>query len=605
MKKKSVRKPSPSAPRSPSSRRLAPALLALGVCIAAGVAFAVWRQPGKSGDAQSASAVYTPRPAGSVTFNKHIAPILHAECATCHRPGQAGPFNLITYADASKRAKQIVEVTQSRYMPPWLPEHGLEPLVGERRLNAEQLGLIQQWAADGTPEGSATDRPPAPSWTDGWQLGPPDLVVTMPEAYTLPADGKDIYRNFIFPVPASSNRYVRAVEFRADTKAIHHAFLRMDRSRQSRKLDAQEAEVGFGGMDTPPGVEDMGGHFMSWQPGRGPTTIPDGLAFTLPAGADFVVQFHMQPIGKPERIKPSIAVYFTDRPATNMPMKISLSSFDIDIPANSSDFKIEDSFELPVDVDLLAVLPHTHYLGKRLEGYAILPDGTRKELLLIKDWDFNWQSDFRYAQAVPLPKGTRLGMRYTFDNTTNNVRNPNHPPIRVKYGLQSTDEMGELWFQVLARSKADHTKLEDAYTVRALNEVLAFNTFLLKQNPNNARAHNQMAKALLYQRKQAEGIAHLQAALRIQPGNDEAHYHLGIVAMDLQNMAAAEEQFEATLRSNPEHFKARNNLGLICLRQNRLDEAEAHFNEVLRLNPGDTIAEGNLRAVGRARALKR
>jgi hypothetical protein len=580
-------------------------IIALGLIAMVGIGFTLWHQSGRVIEPSGKSESYVPRPAGTVTFNKHIAPILHVECATCHRPGQAGPFNLITYADASKRAKQIGEVTQSRFMPPWLPEHGLEPLADERRLTAEQLGLIQQWVADGAPEGIASDLPPSPQWADGWQLGPPDLVVTMPATYTLPADGKDIYRNFIIPIPVSSNRYVRAVEFRADTKAIHHAFIRMDRTRQSRKLETKESQPGFGGMETPVGVEDMGGHFMSWQPGRGPTRIPDGLAFTLPAGADFVLQFHMQPTGKPEPIRSSIALYFTDQAPTNRPMKISLSSFDIDIPANSTDFTIQDSYELPVDVDLLAVLPHTHYLGKRLEGFATLPDGTRKDLLLIKDWDFNWQSDYRFAQAVPLPKGTRLSMRYTFDNTTNNVRNPNHPPLRVKYGLQSSDEMGELWFQVLTRNKTDFTKLEDDYTVRALKEVIAFNTYLLQQNPNNARAHNQMAKALLYQRKPAEGIAHLQAALRIQPDNDEAHYHLGVLAMDRQNFAVAEAEFEATLRSNPEHFKARNNLGLVCLRQNRMDEAEAHFNEVLRLNPGDTIAEGNLRIVARSKAGKK
>jgi hypothetical protein len=333
------------------------------------------------------------------------------------------------------------------------------------------LGLIQQWVADGAPEGDTADLPAVPLWTDGWQLGPPDLVVTMPETYTLPADGKDIYRNFVIPVASSKDRHVRALEFRADTKAIHHAFLRLDRSYQCRKMDAQDKEPGFGGMETPIGAEDMGGHFMSWQPGRGPTRIPEGLAFTLPAGADLVLQFHMQPTGKPEPIRPSIGFYFTDQAATNKPMKLSLSSFAIDIPANSSNFAIEDSYLLPVDVDLLAVLPHTHYLGKRLEGYAILPDGARQDLLLIKDWDFNWQSDYRFVHPVALPKGTRLAMRYIFDNTTNNVRNPNHPPIRVKYGLQSTDEMGELWFQVLTRNKNDFVKLEDDLTRRGLDDV--------------------------------------------------------------------------------------------------------------------------------------
>ncbi len=421
MKKKPVKKPAPTV--GAASRRARLVLILLSGIAVAGIATALWRQSGRIVTSNQIEP-YVPRRPGTVTFNKHIAPILYEQCATCHRPGQIGPFSLVTYADARKKAKQIGEVTRSRFMPPWLPEHGLEPFADERRLSAGQLGLLEQWIADGTPEGAAAALPPMPQWTDGWQLGPPDLVVTMPETYTLPPDGKDIYRNFIIPIPNTRDRHVRAVEFRADTKAIHHAFLRMDRTRQSRKLDAQDRQPGFGGMETPVGVEDMGGHFLSWQPGRGPTRIPEGLAFLLPAGADFVVQFHMQPTGKPEPIRPSIALYFTEQPATNKPMKISLSSFAIDIPANSRDFTLEDSYELPVDVDLLAVLPHTHYLGKRLEGFATLPDGTRKDLLLIKDWDFNWQSDYRFARAVALPKGTRLSMRYTYDNTTNNVRNP-------------------------------------------------------------------------------------------------------------------------------------------------------------------------------------
>ena len=547
---------------------------------------------------------YTPRPTGTVTFNQHIAPIVHAQCADCHRPGQSAPFSLITFADAKKHAKQIGVVTRKGLMPPWLPDPDVVKFADERRLTAEQLGLIQQWIVDGTPEGSPADLPPTPKWTDGWRLGSPDLVTTMPETYTLAADGKDIYRNFVIPVPLTQKRHVKAVEFRFDTRAVHHAITRIDRTKQSRLRDAQDSVPGFGGMDAPASTEAAGGHFLSWQPGRGPTRFPEGLAWTLQPGSDLVMQVHMQPTGKPEPVRASVALYFTEMAPTNRPMKIGLGSYAIDIPAGAGDYTLQDSYELPVDAQIVAVLPHTHYLGKRLESFATLPGGTTKQLLLIKDWDFNWQSDYRYAEPMLLPKGTRITMRYTYDNSTNNLRNPNHPPVRVKYGLQSTDEMGELWLQLLASNEKELARLEADYGKRIITDILAFNQLQLSRDPGDAHAHTQLAKALMTVGNTTEAASHFLTAVRLNPNADEAHYHLGLLAMD-RNATEAEAAFNRVLQINPEHYKARNNLGLLCLNQGRLAEAEMHFNDVLRINPGDSLAQNNLRIVARAKAAGR
>lgn len=591
------KKPQPSPTRNRVPLIL---VVTLGLCTTAA---AIWflRKP-TDPRLPPAEARYVPRPKGSVTFNRQIAPIFHSQCATCHRPGQPGPFDLITYADAKKRAKLIGTVTGSGFMPPWLPEAGHETFLDERRLSAEQLGLIQQWIDDDTPEGVAADLPPTPKWPEGWQLGPPDAIAVMPQTYTLPAEGRDVYRHFVIPVSIDKARHVRALEFRADTRVIHHAIVRVDRTRQSRRLDAQDAEPGFGGMETGATAESAGGHFLSWQPGRGPTHLPEGLSWTLQPGSDLVVQMHLQPTGKPEPVRVSIALYFTDIAPTNAPFKIFLNSYALDIPAGSQDFVLEDGYELPVDADLLAVLPHAHYLGKRLEGFATLPDGTRKIFLLIQNWDFNWQSDYRFAQPLALPKGTRVAMRYSYDNSTNNLRNPHQPPVRVKYGLQSTAEMGELWLQILPHNKADFTKLEASYGRRIAGEIITFNRFLLEQNPNNAAAHTQLGKALYVQNKKDEALDHFLRAVRAQPNQDEALYHIGVIALERNQFASAEQAFQDAIKANPEYFKAHNNLGLVYLRQNRLEEAEAHFNAALALNPGDAIAIGNLRAVARARA---
>jgi tetratricopeptide (TPR) repeat protein len=534
-----------------------------------------------------------------VTFTRDIAPILFRECAPCHRPGEAAPFALLTYDDARKHAQQLAQVTGDRYMPPFLPEPGPVPFVNARRLTQEQIGLIAQWVADGAPEGSAADLPPQPAWTEGWQLGPPDLIVAMPTPYELAAEGPDVYRNFVLPSLVKERQFVRAVEFRSGSRAIHHVFIQTDRTRNSRRRDEQDPAVGFSGMDSPVTVESPSGHILSWQPGRGPTQMAPGLPWVLEPGTDLVLQVHLQSVGKAESVRANIGLYFTEQGPTNTPFKLALSSYAIDIPPGQADYVIEDQFTLPVDVDLLAVLPHAHYLGRRLEGRATLPDGSSQPLVIIPRWDFNWQSDFRYRQPIPLPRGTKLSMRYTYDNSAANVRNPHQPPQRVLYGLNSTDEMGELWLQVLARTPDDLGRLQGVYGRRVAEDTVTFNRFLLQREPGNARAHNQIGNALVALGRAEEGRQHFRMAVQLRPDYDEAHYHLGVMASLAGQPANAEIEFLAAIAGNPDHFKARNNLGKIYLDQQRWEEARAQFVEALRLNPGDPIATANLELVNR------
>src|SRR5437899_2958004 len=193
--------------------------LGLAICCAsAAVTLFLLKKPGDTD-------VYKPRPHGSLTFNKDIAPIVRERCIACQRPGQSGPFNLITYEEVHKRAKQIAEVTGTRYMPPWLPEKGYGDFANERRLTATELGLIQQWIAEGAVEGAGSAAPLPPVSSDDWQLGKPDMVDTLPTPYTLPGSGKDVYRSFIVPVPPEAKRFVRAFEFRPGNKVVHHAFM--------------------------------------------------------------------------------------------------------------------------------------------------------------------------------------------------------------------------------------------------------------------------------------------------------------------------------------------------------------------------------------------
>lgn len=584
---------------SPSrARRIQPVVLAgLAGMVAIGAAIGWFRRPSVT----AATTAPLPAVSGPPTFHRDIAPIIHRHCTPCHQEGQPGPFPLITYADVAKRADQIVEVTTRRYMPPWLPDEGSIPFADSRRLSTQELDRIRQWTADGAPEGDRTASSTPVLLTQGWQLGQPDLIVQLAEPYQLPADGPDVYRNFVIPLSVPQRRFVRAVEFRPGTRVIHHAFLMLDPTRQSRRLDARDAEPGFGGVTVPPVVESPGGYFLSWQPGRRPIESPPGLAWALKPGYDLILQMHLQPSGKVEAVQPSIGFYFTDQAPTNAPLKISLSSYDIDIPAGAEAHQVTDRFVLPAEATLLSLLPHAHFLAKTMEGDAILPGGRPVPLLRIGEWDFNWQSDFRLQQPLTLPAGTELVMRYTYDNSTNNVRNPAHPPVRVRYGPQTRDEMGELWLQLLPRTPQAEAAIQSAYQQRLVSDALKYNTLLIEREPTNAHAHVQLGKARYALGETNQALQLMRKAIQLDPLDEEAHYNLGVLHLQAGRLRSATAELNRTLELNPENVGALNNLGLIRLHERQFDQAEELFRRVLRVNPDAEFARANLQLVAEER----
>lgn len=535
--------------------------------------------------------------AAPVTFTREVAPILFARCAVCHRAGQSAPFELLTYADARKHAREIVELTQKRLMPPWLPEPGVVAFAGERILSVGQIETLRQWESAGAIEGAPGDLPPRPSWPGDWQLGPPDFVVRMPRAYTLPAEGRDVYRNFVLPVALPSTRLIRAMEFRFANKAVHHAFLGVDVTPASRRLEAQGSQPGFDGMEVSPTSASPDGHFLTWQPGKQATVESPGLAWRLPGPSDLVLQLHMQPTGRAEEIQAALGFYFTDQAPTNTPIKLALNSFNIDIPAGKKDYVVRDSYVLPIDAQVLRVKPHAHYLCRVMKGMATLPDGSTKWLLSIRDWDFKWQGDYEYAAPIFLPKGTTLSMEFTFDNSSDNPRNPHHPPVAVHYGSQTVDEMAELWFQLLPRHETDAQVFARDYQFKMARDSISFNEFLLRADPRNARAHSSLAQTLLLLGRMEEASRHLRQALILRPDFDEAHYFLGIIRRQEGRPDLARREFTETLRINPSHSQAHGNLGLISLEEGKLDDAVLEFQAALRIDPSDGLARRNLEEI--------
>lgn len=546
----------------------------------------------------SASAVNDTSP----TFSKDIAAIIQRHCAPCHRPTQSGPFNLLSYQDVAKRRKQVLEVIESRFMPPWPPARTHAPLVGERGLSKSEIQTLRRWVEGGCLEGNPQDLPPSPQWTDGWQLGPPDLIVRMQEPYTLNAEGKDVYRNFVLPLPTTERRFVEAIELRPGNRSVHHAFLLFDRTRQSRRLDARDPEPGIPGMSPPASAQAPDGQFVSWQPGKTVARGQSDTIFTLEPHTDMVIQMHLQPSGKPESIQSEVGIYFTKTPPAQYLGKIGLNSYAIDIAAGDPNKMVVDSYTLPVAAELLGVVPHAHYIGKRIRGIATLPEGTQTVFIEIPRWDFRWQGDYRFQKPVALPKGSRVSMEWTYDNSTNNPFNPFSPPRRTTYGINTTNEMAELWIKVRAQSAADLTALNEDLAVSGVEKAIEFNTWRIQQDPRDAQGHSRLGQALLMNPKRTtEAIQHLRRAIQLDPTLDEPHFSLALTLQEQGDKTSAKQELETTLKLNPDHSDAHGSLGLLLAELGNLKGAELHLRKAIEINPTDALATEALAELLRTR----
>ena len=536
-----------------------------------------------------------PAPA-AVTFNKDIAPILFANCATCHRPGEVAPFALLTYADAVKRAARIAEVTTARHMPPWLPDRGEFPIAGARGLRDDQIDRIARWVKSGAPEGDAADLPAAPVWPAGWQLGRPDLVVTPDRPFAVGPMTDDVYRNLVIRAPVSAGRFVRAVEFRTNGAPIHHAVIRVDTTQASRRRDGQDGKPGFDGMMWD-NAQDPEGHFVGWAPGRGPILSPEGMPWRLDAGADLVIELHLVPSRKPLVIAPTVALYLTDTPPARTPLTLKMGSKLIDIPPGESDYVVTDTYELPVDLQLLSVYPHAHYLGKAMEVSATLPGGATKSLLRIRHWSFHWQQDYRYVTPVALPRGTRVTMRYTYDNSAGNAHNPHDPPIRVTVGPRSVDEMAELGLQVLPQSVADAAALVQSFVERDARANVTMAERRVRDAPESAEYRAFLGGSYVEVGRFAEAIPHLEAAIRIDPRLAVAHADLGTALMALGRVPDALVHLRRAALLAPRDEGMQFNLGNGLHASGRPDEAAAAYARALAINPDFPDAHVNLGAL--------
>jgi hypothetical protein len=397
--------------------------------------------------------------ASAPTFNKDVAPILWKNCAGCHRPGEVGPFSLLSYKDAARRAGFLAEITESRRMPPWKAEQGFGEFHDERRLTDVEIRTIADWAEAGAPEGDSKDQREAPRFPEGWQLGTPDLVLKAPASFEVPAVGRDIYRCFVIPIPIDSDKTVAAIEFRpGNRKVVHHALLYLDSTGAARKKDEADEGPGYSSFGGP-GILPTGG-LGGWAPGAMPRFLPEGMGKILRKGSDLVLQVHYHPDGKPEVDQSVVGIYFNKTPARKLVAGLAVRSRTIDIPAGEKRYHVAArSAPLPVEAQAIGVSPHMHYVGKEMKVVAETPDGKTIPLIWIKDWDFNWQGQYQYRAPITLAQGTVIKLDAYYDNSAENPRNPSSPPRRVGWGEQTTDEMCLLGVQLVTENRADLLKI--------------------------------------------------------------------------------------------------------------------------------------------------
>lgn len=397
--------------------------------------------------------------AEEITYTRHVAPILNKHCAGCHRPGEVGPFSLLSYTDVARRADFLKEITGSRRMPPWKPEPGFGEFLDERRMTDAEIKTIAQWADSGAKQGDPKDLPPLPKFVDGWQLGEPDLIVKMTEPFKLDATGKDVQQCFVIPIPLEVGKFVSAVEFRpGNRKIVHHAIFYLDSTGVARKKDEAEKGPGyhsFGG----PGFVPTGG-LGAWAPGSTPRHLPDDVGKFLKKGSDLVMQIHYHPNGKENTDQSSLGIYFSKKPVERLVAGIGLRSVLFVIPPGDKRYKLTaDSDPLPCDAEVYGIGPHMHLIGREMKVVAVTPDKKEIPMIWIKDWDFNWQGGYAYKEPLKLPKGTVLKMEAYYDNSKDNPFQPSNPPIPVTWGEQTTNEMCLCGVQMLVKDREDLNKI--------------------------------------------------------------------------------------------------------------------------------------------------
>jgi peroxiredoxin len=365
------------------------------------------------------------KPTGDVTYTKQVAAVLHQHCVRCHRPGEVAPFSLAGYDEAAAWAETICEVIDDGRMPPWHanPKHG--KFFNEARLSDDEKKLIHQWVDGGCPQGDATDLPELKPFTDGWQIPKPDLVYKMPEPYQVPATGVVEYQFFTLEESLKEDKWIKAAEARPGNRAVTHHLI----------LFYQEPGKPFEPIDA------LFNSIVGFAPGLPPAIYPRGIYRRIPAGSKLILQAHYTPNGSPQSDQSEVGIVFADPREVKKEMIVGAAlNFKFQIPPGEKDFRLEAIDKIGADSILYAMTPHMHLRGKAFRFEAIFPDGREEVLLDVPRYDFNWQNSYGLAEPKFLPQGTQIRCKAAFDNSEENLANPD-PTALVHWGDQTWEEM--------------------------------------------------------------------------------------------------------------------------------------------------------------------
>ncbi|MCI0489741.1 MAG: DUF3471 domain-containing protein [Blastocatellia bacterium] len=419
----------------------------------------------------------------AVTFTKDVAPIFFKNCVACHRPSDIAPMSLLSYKEARPWARSIKEKVVTREMPPWHADPRYGDFENNPRLSESDINTIAAWVDQGAKEGDSKDMPPAPNFSESWEIGSPDLVLSMPKEYTVDAEGADDYIYFRVPTNFKEDRWVQAAEFRPGNKrVVHHAVVFIETPEMfdaakslarrrglseeaiasapsiieasSPRLFQREGTVNRVKMDAPviddgcstPGGGSLGGSAGSlilcvYAPGRNADVWPSGTAKRIPAGSSMVFQMHYsKTTGKPEKDRTSLALVFAKAPVEKEVLSHDIINFFFQIPAGAENHMATACYTFPTDVELVNYMPHMHVRGKDMKYEALYPEGRRETLLSVSPYNFNWQTLYKLKKPLPIPKGTKIIVTAHFDNSAKNKYNPD-PAKTVRFGEPTYDEM--------------------------------------------------------------------------------------------------------------------------------------------------------------------
>jgi len=373
------------------------------------------------------------------TFSSEVAPILFKHCASCHRPGDIAPMSLLTYENARPWARAIREQVASGQMPPW---HATQPrgtFANDRRLTEQERDTLIRWVDAGAPQGNAQDLPPPPKFSEGWEIGNPDIVLSMAKEFEVPESGEIQYQNFQVPTNFTEDKWVQAIEVRPGTrKVVHHILV------FCHEKGAGERSLPFSQLVPKMQLLHEGNRadklVATTAPGTNAMILPPGKALLIKAGAVLRFQIHYTTNGTAAKDRSSVGIIFASKP----PQQEILTSAFINpmfvIPPGANNQAVDSVIEFNKDSHILGLIPHTHLRGKSWEYRMVYPDGRTEVVLSVPRYDFGWQTYYVFSKPLAAPKGARLEATAHYDNSSANRFNPD-PKATVRWGDQTWEEM--------------------------------------------------------------------------------------------------------------------------------------------------------------------